>query len=367
MADAIISRLATLKNLAVRPTNSVLKYAKGAGDPGQAASELQVDFVLAGTYQRLGKTMRISVQLIDHGATRWAGRYDLQGSDMLRFKDDVAQKVVEGLSVQLSGAEQEALKAPSTSSPEAYNFLLQTRAYLNDYFITSRLEQLKQAQRLAQLAIDRDPLFVDAYSMLAQVYSYQTANFQENGARNLVLAEQAARKAVALNPHSFDANMALGGVFSEQGKNSDAIRILRQAVALAPNSLPALEYLGYAYHYAGLLDLAEAAFRHSRDLNPSPPRIYWMHGRMLLYLGKAHEAEEEARQGLARHPDQFKLMSFLGVFLYYQGKMDEAEPALKRAVRIGRPGRRSRTRRPAGFSAGLARPTGPNRSQHLSL
>ncbi len=338
MADAIISRLATLKNLAVRPTNSVLKYAKGAGDPGQAASELQVDSVLAGTYQRLGKTMRISVQLIDHGATRWAGRYDLQGSDMLRFEDDVAQKVVEGLSVQLSGAEQEALKAPSTSSPEAYNFLLQTRAYLNDYFITSRLEQLKQAQRLAQLAIDRDPSFVDAYSMLAQVYSYQTANFQENGARNLVLAEQAARKAVALNPHSFDANMALGGVFSEQGKNSDAIRILRQAVALAPNSLPALEYLGYAYHYAGLLDLAEAAFRHSRDLNPSPPRIYWMHGRMLLYLGKAHEAEEEARQGLARHPDQFKLMSFLGVFLYYQGKMDEAEPALKRAVELAGPG-----------------------------
>src|SRR5205807_3800425 len=107
MADAIISRLTTLKNLAVRPTNSVLKYAKGAGDPAQAASELQVDSVLAGTYQRLGKTTRISVQLIDHGATRWAGRYDLQGSDMLRFEDDVAQKVVEGLSVQLSGAEQQ--------------------------------------------------------------------------------------------------------------------------------------------------------------------------------------------------------------------------------------------------------------------
>ncbi len=338
MADAIISRLATLKNLAVRPTNSVLKYAKGSSDPAQAASELQVDSVLAGTYQRLGKTTRISVQLIDHGATRWAGRYDLQGSDMLRFEDDVAQKVVEGLSVQLSGAEQEALKTPSTSSPEAYNLLLQTRAYVNDYFITSRLEQLQQAQRMAQLAIDKDPSFVDAYSLLAQVYSYEAANFQDNGARNLALAEQAARKAVALNPHSFDANLALGGVFSEQGKNTDAIRILREAVALAPNSLPALEYLGYAYHYAGLLDLAEAAFRHSLDLNPSPPRIYWMHGRMLLYLGKAHEAEEEARRGLARHPDQFKLMSFLGVFLYYQGKMDEAEPALKRAVELAGPG-----------------------------
>ncbi len=46
IADAIISRLATLQNLTVRPTNSVLKYAKGADDPLQAAKELQVDSVL---------------------------------------------------------------------------------------------------------------------------------------------------------------------------------------------------------------------------------------------------------------------------------------------------------------------------------
>jgi eukaryotic-like serine/threonine-protein kinase len=337
MADAIISRLASLRNLAVRPTNSVLKYAKGTEDPAQAARELQVDSVLAGTYQRMGKTTRISVQLVDHGTTQWAERYDLQGRDLLRFEDDVAQKVVAGLSVQLSGAEQEALKAPSTNSPEAYNFLLQARAYLNDYFITSRLEQLKQAKRMAQLAIDRDATFGDAYSLLAQAYSYEAANFQENGASNLALGEQFARKAVSLNPRSSEANLALGQIYTEQGKTADAVPILREAVTLAPNSLSAWEFLGYAYHYAGLIDLAEAAFRHSRDLNPAPPRIYWMHGRMLLYQGKAHEAEEEARQGLVRHPDQFKLLSFLGDFLYYQGKMDEAERVLKRAVELRGP------------------------------
>src|SRR3989454_5566517 len=36
ITDAIISRLATLQNLAVRPTSSVLKYAKSTGDPAQA-------------------------------------------------------------------------------------------------------------------------------------------------------------------------------------------------------------------------------------------------------------------------------------------------------------------------------------------
>jgi hypothetical protein len=77
---------------------------KATDDPVQVAKELEVSSVLAGTYQRVGDTMRVSVQLIDHGAARWAGRYDLQGHDMLRFEDDIAQKVVGGLSVQLERA-----------------------------------------------------------------------------------------------------------------------------------------------------------------------------------------------------------------------------------------------------------------------
>jgi eukaryotic-like serine/threonine-protein kinase len=334
IADAIISRLAALRNLAVRPTNSVLKYAKGADDPAQAARELEVNSVLAGTYQRVGGVMRVSVQLIDHGAARWAGHYDLQGQNLLRFEDDVAQKVVDGLSVQLSGAEQATLKTSSTKSAEAYNLLLQARAYYADYFVNSRKEALESAQRAAQRAIEKDPEFVDAYSSLADAYSLEATNFQENGASHLALAEQAARKALALNPHSFEANMALGGILGEQGKNEESLRILRETVALAPNAPIAWRHLGYIYHYAGLIDLAEGAFRRDRDLDPTPPQPYWMHGRMLLYQGKPHEAEEEVRRALERYPDQFKLLTFLGAFLYYQGKTEEAEQVLDRASKL---------------------------------
>jgi eukaryotic-like serine/threonine-protein kinase len=334
VADAIISRLATLQNLAVRPTNSVLKYAKGTDDPAQAARELQVNSVLAGTYQRMGGVMRVSVQLIDNGAARWANRYDLQGHDLLRFEDDVSQKVVDELRVQLSGTEQESLKTASTTSAEAYNFLLQGRAYWNDYFVNSRRETLRSAAQMARNAIEKDPKFVDAYSLLAQSYSLEATNYQEHGPQNLALAEQAARKAVDLNPQSFEANMALGAVYAEEGKPADALPRLRQAVALGPNSSLAWGHLGYSYHYAGLTDLAEAAFRRSRDLNPTPAQIAWMHGRMLLYQGKAHEAEEEVRRALERYPDQFKLLTFLGDFLYYQNKSGEAVQALDRAMQV---------------------------------
>ena len=153
--------------------------------------------------------------------------------------------------------------------------------------MNSQRETLQNSEKMAQQAIAKDPTFVDAYAFLSHAYALEATNFQENGAHDLALAEQTARKAIALNPNLFEANLALGAVYTEQGKDEDAIRLLRLAVSLAPNSPVAWKYLGYAYHYAGLTDLAEAAFRRGRDLDPTPAQAYWMHGRMLLYQGKA--------------------------------------------------------------------------------
>jgi len=131
MADAVISRLVSLRNLAVRPTSSVLKYVKTPADPGQVARELYVNSVLEGTYQRIGPVIRIYLQLQlisrDTGAARWASRYDLRADDMLKFQDDLAQKVVENLSIQVSAAEHKARSGSMTRSPEAYNLYLQAR------------------------------------------------------------------------------------------------------------------------------------------------------------------------------------------------------------------------------------------------
>jgi TolB-like protein/Tfp pilus assembly protein PilF len=337
MTDAVISRLASLHDLAVRPTSSVLKYAQGPADPVQAAQELRVDSVLDGTYQSAAGSVRVSVQLIDakNGTTRWAQRYDLRSGDMFKFEDELASRVVEGMRVQVSSAEQNSLQKTATTSPEAYNNYLQARFYSNEYFMHSRLESLREGRRVLQRALQTDPNFADAEAMLADMYLMEAANFEEGAAENLRHAAAAAERAVELNPHSLEALLAMGDVYSETGQNAQAIRTLRQAVALAPNAETGWDYLGYAYHYAGLVQQAEQAYRRSRKLNPTTPRIYWMHGRMLLYVGRAGEAEQVMRQALAANPDQYKAMAFLGEFLYYQGKADEAEPILRRAVELG--------------------------------
>jgi serine/threonine protein kinase/Tfp pilus assembly protein PilF len=337
MADAIISRLASLHDLAVRPTSSVLRYAKEPADPGQVARDLEVESVLDGTYQRDAGIMRVSVQLIDRQSrsARWAGTYDLSARDMLKFQDEVAKKVVDGLKVQISGAEQNALSSSLTSSPEAYNQYVQARYFLNDYFMRSSLDSLQQGQRLMQDALSADPKFVEAQALLAQLYTMEGANFPEDAAQKLALAQKAANRAIAMNPRSLDANLALGQIFAEQGKNGHAIDQLRRTTVMAPNSDAAWDILGYAYHYAGLNDLAEQAYHRSMILNPTTARIYWMHARMLLYLGRPREAEQEVRQELTTYPDQFKLNAYLGEFLYYQGKWDQAEKYLTRAMALG--------------------------------
>jgi len=288
-------------------------------DPAQVAQELEVESVLEGTFQRVGDVMRVSVLLSDpkSRSTRWAQRYDLRTNDMLKFQDEVAQKVVEGLSVSITEDEEACMTAPMTHSPEAYDLYIQARFYWNEYSMRSRLESLQRGRTLLEQAIKLDSTFVQAYILLADMCFMEAANFDDNARENLVHAEQMAQNAIELNPRLADVYISIGEIYIQQGRNVEAIEKLKKGISMAPNSDWAQGMLAYAYHYAGLNELAEKGFRRSIELNPTYRRHYWMHARMLLYLGRTKEAEEEMRQVLANSPDQYKAMAFLGEFLYY--------------------------------------------------
>jgi serine/threonine protein kinase/Flp pilus assembly protein TadD len=336
ITDAIISRLTSLQNLAVRPTTSVLKYAKEVPEPGEVAKALSVDSVLEGTYQRSSDVIRVTVQLIDGrtGNIRWSQRYDLHSADILTFEDQVAGKVVEGLQIEISPNEQKSIQQPATANVDAYNDYLQARFYLTEYFVHSQLESIEKGKRLLLHAISLDPNFVDAYALLAQFASLQGANFVEGGAANLKTAEAAAQTALKINPQSAEALTALAAAYSEQGREGEAIRTARRAVALAPNNENSWQMLGYAYYYAGLNELSEQAYKRLTEMNPTLLQPHWMYARMLLYSGKTQQADQEMRQLVQKNPDQFKALAYFGGVLYYEGKLDEAQPIFERSLQL---------------------------------
>ena len=336
ITDAIISRLTSLQNLAVRPTTSVLKYAKEAPDPTEAAKVLGVESVLEGTYQKAAGVTRVTVQLIDGktGTAKWSQRYDLKNADILTFEDEVATKVVQGLQIQISPTEQKAIQQAATTSVAAYTDYLQARADFAEYFVNSQLDSLEKAKNLLLHAISLDKNFTDAYALLGELYSFQAANFTENAGSNMKTAEAMAQQAVKINPDSGEALTALGGIYGEEGREAEAIRMGKKAVERAPNSETAWQMLAYANYYAGLGRIAEEDYRKVVELNPIPPQPHWMHARMLMYLGRNAEAEQEFRQVVAQNPDQYKLLAYFGGLLYYEGKIDEAESTFGRSLQL---------------------------------
>jgi len=336
ITDAIISRLTSLQNLAVRPTTSVLRYAKESPEPTEAAKALGVSSILEGTYQRAAGVTRVSVQLIDGrtGTTKWSQRYDLKSSDILSFEDEVASKVVEGLQVQTSATEQKAMQERATSNVEAYNDYVQARFHFSEYLVYSQLNSLQNGQRLMLHATSLDGNFAEAYALLAEFYVFEAANFSENAPENLKKAEAAALNAARIKPQLTEGMIALAHVYSEAGKEREAIQAAKKAVDLAPNNEIAWQVLAYSYYYAGLGELAEQGYRRVVEINPMPPQEHWMHARMLMYIGRMSEAEEELRQVLSKNPNQFKALAYFGALLYYEGKSDEAAPVLERAVQL---------------------------------
>ncbi len=338
MADAIISRMASLQNLAVRPTSAVLKYSQAPADPAQVAQELDVETVLDGSFQSAGGVVRVSVQLIDR-KTRvalWAAQYDLHANDMLKFQDEVSQKVVEEMRVQVSDAEHKSMTAPMTSSPEAYDRYIEARFYLNEFFAHPKTDSLERGRRLLHEAVTRDPKFAQAHALLSVFYVVDAAYFLDKAQENVARGVPIARRALELDPHLPEPYVAVGMAHTMQGRNEEAIKSLRHALSLAPNSDWTLDALGYTYQHAGLLELSEKALRRSLQLNPTARSMQFLLAHTLLYLGRPQEAEQSIRQTFAASLDQPEVAAMLVHMLYYQDRIAEAEPLLPRAALANR-------------------------------
>ncbi len=64
IADAIITRLANLRQIALRPTTAVLPYAGQSPDAVAVGTALDVDRVIVGTIQPTQAAYRVSLQLV---------------------------------------------------------------------------------------------------------------------------------------------------------------------------------------------------------------------------------------------------------------------------------------------------------------
>ena len=121
-------------------------------------------YVLAGSVRRADNQVRINAQLIDAttGYHLWSERYDRPLKDILRLQDEIVQKIVTTLRLQLTLQEQGWVVRKHTNNLEAYDAFLRG---VEDFWRFTK-EANTQARQLFEKALALDPQYAEVYAWL---------------------------------------------------------------------------------------------------------------------------------------------------------------------------------------------------------
>lgn len=262
LADSVITQLALLKSLIVRPSSAVEKYRNQIVEPRAVGRDLQVDTILSGSYLKAGEMFRVTVQLIDvlQNEILWQEVINLKFDDVLTLQDKICEELIRGLKLKVTTNEQQALRADEARNPIAYEL------YLRGLAAGNSADEYKHAVELLEASVGMDPGYAPAWAALAG--RYINARGYLNDDSMFGKAELAAQKAIELNPKLPAGHFWLAVYYGEKGDLKNALTVCKQLLLAAPNSEYAYQAMGHAYDYAGLPDVALTLFRKAAEINP---------------------------------------------------------------------------------------------------
>ncbi|MEW6735618.1 MAG: protein kinase [Acidobacteriota bacterium] len=317
LADAIITKLGYVSALIVRPSSAIDKYRNQMLDAKQVATELSVDTLLLGSYLKEGEELRITVQLIDANSNEilWRDTINVKYERLLTVQDQVADKVVKGLSLRLTAAEVARIKRDMAQDPLAYEYYLRGRDLMVASNYRLAVEMLEKSVRL-------DPNYALAWTFLGQAYS-GNATREFGGRDNYIKAQQAYHRALELNPEQIEARVLLARLYTETGRVEEAVPILKEVIKNHPNSGMAHWDLSYAYRYAGMLmesiQEGEDAFQLNSEVGVLALNSYFYAGQYEKFVRSLP------------HQDNAYFSFYRGLGYYYLEDWEEAKTAFNRA------------------------------------
>jgi TolB-like protein len=131
ITEILTSTLSRLSGLFVIARTSAFTY-KGKGVKIQDVSqEMGVRYVVEGSVLKTDAHIRIMAQLIDAttGYSLWSERYDRPRKDIFTVQDEIVQKIVTTLRLQLTVTETEWIARKTTDNLEAYDSYLRGLVY----------------------------------------------------------------------------------------------------------------------------------------------------------------------------------------------------------------------------------------------
>lgn len=308
LTDAVITKVSSLKQVTVRPTNAVRKY--DGQEPVGAARELGVDAVLTGNIQRTGEQVRVTTQLVDvrDGRVLWASTVDERFTDIFRVQDAIAEQVAGALQPGLTGEERTLIAKRYTTNPEAHYAYVRGRFFWNKRTAADFHEAVKHFNE----AIEKDPNYALAYSGLADSYSL-LADYRGMPADTAYAnARQAAEKALSLDADLAEAHTSLAYVkmYSEWDWPGTETGY-RRAIELNPNYATGHQWYSEYLAAMGRFDEALTEIRRAKEIDPLSSVINAGEVWILYYARRYDEAIEHGRRLTEMNPQFAEVHEYL--------------------------------------------------------
>jgi adenylate cyclase len=339
LTDDIITALSRFKDLFVIARNSTFRYKGQAVDVRQLSKELGARYVLEGSVQKAGDSLRVTAQLLDakDGTHLWAETYDreLSASDIFALQDEITEQVV-GTIASTSGVISRArvaeIKGKPPESLDAYECVLQAVAYFRDNM--NVIEHAKVRDSLER-TVTSDPSYSDAWAYLCQVYLDEHRLEYNPRADPLGRALDAAQRAVALDATSQRAHQVLALAYFYRRDRDAFFAEAERAIALNPNNALVLALLGGQFQMAGD-ERGIALVRRAMKLDPLHPT--WFYLPIAGHHFENGEYEEALAAARKVNIPGFPPTHFLLAAIYAElGRQEEARSAVREVLRL-RPG-----------------------------
>lgn len=355
LMESILNNLQKIEDLRVISRTSVEKYRNTHKLIPEIARELNVDYFVEGSGQKIGDQILLSIQLIEAPGDEhlWAEQYNREAKDIFKLQTEVAKNIADKIEVIITPEEEAMIEKVPTDDLIAYDYFLKGL----DLFYQGSHEGLEEAIIYFKKAIERDSVFARAYADIAisyyfldylhaeKIYSEQINYYANQGllfdpklpqsliakalfyynTKEFELAIPYLEKALEYNPNSAIVINILADYYANIAPDTEkyleyAVKGMQIDVASQDSMDVSFTYLhiSNAFIQSGFIDEAEKYINKSLEYNPK--NLFSEYVKAFILYAKNRdllETKELLIEALNKDTTRFDIIQEVGKICYY--------------------------------------------------
>jgi TolB-like protein/Tfp pilus assembly protein PilF len=343
--DEVLNNLQKIKNLSVISRTSVEQY-RDTDRPTlpEIAKKLEVNFIVEGSGQKYGNTIRLRVQLIDAVKDRhlWAESYEKEiqePKDIFMIQSQIAQSIAMELKAIITPEEKQLIEKASTANLDAYYNYHRGKDEYSNYLLNDRnKDALNRAEAFFNKALEYDPSYAQIYTGLAMVYwdkHYDEEYFSKSFMDSVFILTNIA---LSYDDELAEAYSLKGDYYTVNTDYDKAIKEYEKTLEINPNYWQAYYGIGdlYYYHFRDFIKGIENMLMAAK-LNHDPeerPGLLYNIARALAFIGFHDEAMDYRKEALKLNNDSLQFFYSMIRFEIYNENYAQAIRYLEKCLAL---------------------------------